>query len=647
MDVFSIILPIIYTLFGLGLIWFIVELVITIRKVRGEALTVIKDIKPTLDNVENIVTDIQPAIKKIDPLMDRVTLTIDSVNLEMIRVDEILETVTNITTNVNKTTNAIGNVTSAPADIITSVTSKIRNKISPKYASENNASALTEGQNPIAGLADVTIDAASEAFKEQQDRKAARKAHQKRILDQLDQKNEDLANAANKLSGSIIGQADADAETYAPASQQYAQPDDGSSVSSEQVSQEAADAAQPVEQVEASEPAAETETPQPTDSTMEDQTYQPTDSTIDSAVDQTVEAFQQTEGVPETDDLQATQQMEPVEQFESVDSFQAVEEPESTEPFQAEDQWDEGAFGYQDEYVHAPSMGADIAAEDTMTADSALEADPQAAEPLDFSAYVGQATQEAEPTQEMQQTQEVQPNVEESAQAFATEADGSVYENAYDIFDFESLADVSEAVQPEPEQIANQLDEQRWGQLPEDQLAAQETEQPKNQGGYVQIREEIDPNGYQMDAFASQLPQEEFNALVAQEVLHDVFGEDLLNGDLTEEDFRTMQEIMNGTFFDDHPFDPAQAANLNAAQQPIAQESAGFVPLDQDGSPQVRRVSRGSQSGSVRASSANMSSVDVTAIDPGARDATTTFYISPNGDDSDSGGIPISDIKIG
>lgn len=576
MDVFSIILPIIYTLFGLGLIWFIIELVITIRKVRGEALTVIKDIKPTLDNVENIVSDIQPAIKKIDPLMDRVTLTIDSVNLEMIRVDEILETVTNITTNVNKTTNAVGNITSAPADIITSVTSKIRSKISPKYASESTNSALTEGQNPIAGLADVTIDAASEAFKEQQDRSAARKAHQKKVFDQLDQKNEDLANAANKLSDSIIGQADTDANLYAPTS----------------------------------------------------------------------------------DEAQVTQEMQPVDQTQPEEQVQTSEQvqPDNTdqiqEQVQPEEQFEQAFASYQEEDVTAPSMGADISSDVFGEQDDtgyAFEANSDRT----FESADTFASNDDRFVDNFQNLNEI--DVEETVEDLNADLNedlnedfdlnNSVYDNAYDIFEFQSLEDMSEPVQPEPEPVIEEVTEQVWANVPAeeaadliadqglDQASDQASDQTSDRGGYFQIRrEEIETPDYDANAFASQLPQEEFNALVAQEVLHDVFGEDLMNGNLTEEDYRTMQEIMNGTFFDDLP-----AVEQNTGQPSNAQANE----------PQVRRVSSASRSGSVRASSADMSSVDVTSVDPRQTTSTSTFFISSDDNGGDSGGIPISDIRIG
>ena len=99
MDVFSIILTCVYIVVGLALIWFVVELALTMRKVRST----VQDLEPTLDNVEKMVTDLQPTITKVDPLMDRVTLTVDSVNLELMRVDGILENVTKITGGVSKT----------------------------------------------------------------------------------------------------------------------------------------------------------------------------------------------------------------------------------------------------------------------------------------------------------------------------------------------------------------------------------------------------------------------------------------------------------------------------------------------------------------------------------------------------------------
>ncbi len=216
MDVFDIILPIVYIIVGCVLAWFIVELVITVRKLRSKAVGTIDELQPTLKNIETMVGDIQPTVKKIDPLVDRVTLTVDSVNLEMMRVDAILEDVTQMTGAVSKTLDAVDNVTSAPVDIVNSVTRKVRDKFRPKYASDESIRAgLKEGEasktNPLVDFADTAIDAAGEAIKEQQEKSASRKEQQDIKDAKAEAKNEKMEATSERLAGQILDQVGADA----------------------------------------------------------------------------------------------------------------------------------------------------------------------------------------------------------------------------------------------------------------------------------------------------------------------------------------------------------------------------------------------------------------------------------------------------
>ena len=217
MEVIDFILPIVYIVVGAALIWFIVELVITIRKVRGKAMTTIDELDPTIKNIEAMVSDIQPTIKKVDPLVDRVTLTVDSVNLELMRVDEILEDVSQMTGTVSKTLTAVDNVTSAPVDIVTSVTKKVRNKFRPKYASDESVAAgIGDGSsgktNPIADFADTAIDAASEAIKEQHEKSAARKVEQDAHDAAKEAKGEKMDATSERLADQILDNVDEDSE---------------------------------------------------------------------------------------------------------------------------------------------------------------------------------------------------------------------------------------------------------------------------------------------------------------------------------------------------------------------------------------------------------------------------------------------------
>ena len=224
MEILDIILPIVYIVVGAALIWFVIELVITIRKVRGKAMTTIDELNPTIKNIETMVGDIQPTIKKVDPLVDRVTLTVDSVNLELMRVDEILEDVTQMTGTISKTLTTVDNVTSAPVDIVNSVTKKVRSKFRPKYASDESVAAgIGEGDgaktNPLVDFADTAMDAADEAIKEQREKSAARKEKRETQAAAKEAKNEKMGATSERLADQILDDVDVDADSSAEANE--------------------------------------------------------------------------------------------------------------------------------------------------------------------------------------------------------------------------------------------------------------------------------------------------------------------------------------------------------------------------------------------------------------------------------------------
>lgn len=161
MDILNIILPIVYIVVGCALVWFIVELALTVRKTKNVVTDIKKQIDPTLANVEQITTDIQP-------MMDHVQLTIDAANLEIMRVDEILADVTTITNTASKAAGAVDTVTSAPVELVNSIAGKIRAKFGGKEASaesvqlgQNKAAAAGElpQKNAVSNLVDAAGDA--------------------------------------------------------------------------------------------------------------------------------------------------------------------------------------------------------------------------------------------------------------------------------------------------------------------------------------------------------------------------------------------------------------------------------------------------------------------------------------------------------
>lgn len=220
MDVFGIVLPIVYILAGCALIWFIVELALAVRRMRATVTDLKRQVDPALDNVNRIAKQLPPIIDKVDPLMDRVTLTVDSVNLELMRVDEMLEDITQITGTVSKATTAVDSVTSAPLDIVTNMTNKVRGLFKPKYASSETADmhADEEKTNPIVDFANAAATAAGEAVREQREVQADKRQAAEKRAQENSLKDDTLRSAASVITDEVLANADTDAPSATQAS---------------------------------------------------------------------------------------------------------------------------------------------------------------------------------------------------------------------------------------------------------------------------------------------------------------------------------------------------------------------------------------------------------------------------------------------
>lgn len=180
-QILDVLLPIVYIVVGVVLVWFVVELALTFRKTRETVTEVQKQLAPTLDHVEKITAQLEPVSAKVDPLVDRVSLTVDAANLEIMRVDQILEDVSQITDSVTKTVDTVDSVASAPLDLVNSVTDKVRARFKHRGASEESvrlgsAGAPAEKASAVRDFVDATADAASATIAEQRQRRAERKA---------------------------------------------------------------------------------------------------------------------------------------------------------------------------------------------------------------------------------------------------------------------------------------------------------------------------------------------------------------------------------------------------------------------------------------------------------------------------------------
>lgn len=148
-SIVNLVLPIVFVLVGVVLIWFLVELVRTVRSARRFVVDVQKQITPTLDHVQKITDDLQPAVAKIDPLVERVSLTVDAANLELMRCDQILEDVGDVTGTISDASKAVDNMTQAPLELVTIMSDKVRSLLKGSHANAES-SALADRQAPAA-----------------------------------------------------------------------------------------------------------------------------------------------------------------------------------------------------------------------------------------------------------------------------------------------------------------------------------------------------------------------------------------------------------------------------------------------------------------------------------------------------------------
>lgn len=147
MSIFYAILIFVGVCAGIALTWFLIELVVTIRKTRNKIDEIHEQLTPTIANIEAITTKIQPAIERVDPLIERVSLTIDAANLELMRADQILENVNAITEGVSNATTAVGNIANAPAELMNKAGKKIQGVLFGSKLGSKIAGELNEGEN--------------------------------------------------------------------------------------------------------------------------------------------------------------------------------------------------------------------------------------------------------------------------------------------------------------------------------------------------------------------------------------------------------------------------------------------------------------------------------------------------------------------
>ena len=166
MEVVNSILPWLYALIAVSLIWLIVELILMVRRSREAIKEAKKSLDSAVSDMNQITTELMPALKKVDPLMDRVSLSVDAINLEILRVDEIIADIKVMSSVASKATKSIDTITSAPVDFVSGVTKKIRRRFGPKAASSESLKIgemkAEQEDSAVSKLVDALDDAVNE-----------------------------------------------------------------------------------------------------------------------------------------------------------------------------------------------------------------------------------------------------------------------------------------------------------------------------------------------------------------------------------------------------------------------------------------------------------------------------------------------------
>ena len=169
-------LPWLYGVLAIVVIWFVVELIITIRRSRVVIDDLQKSVESAATTINTISAELEPAIKKADPLMDRLSLSVDAVNLELLRLDEVMDDVKTMTSSAASATKSINSVASAPADLVNSVANKVRHRFGSKNVSketikigEERSGANEEAINNLVSAVEEAVDEAVDDVEETQE----------------------------------------------------------------------------------------------------------------------------------------------------------------------------------------------------------------------------------------------------------------------------------------------------------------------------------------------------------------------------------------------------------------------------------------------------------------------------------------------
>ncbi|MGN0075964.1 MAG: hypothetical protein ACI38Z_03205 [Parafannyhessea sp.] len=156
-------------------IWALVELALTIRKTRGavdevarSANETIEQVQPVIAKLDGAMDDLQPSIKQVDPMVAKAQDALDEANESLRRVNGILGDVSTVSGTAAGVTDAVNQVTTAAADGVSHVVSKLTGvpQQRPSHlrgASADGARAIADGARDDAGDATDSREEAAPA----------------------------------------------------------------------------------------------------------------------------------------------------------------------------------------------------------------------------------------------------------------------------------------------------------------------------------------------------------------------------------------------------------------------------------------------------------------------------------------------------
>lgn len=149
----AVVLPIVYVIVGIALVWALVELVLFLRRLGKTVSSVEEQVTPILADAKEMTESLKPAVDKVDPLVERVSLAVDAANLEIMRLDGILGDVGDITQTASQAVSAVDTVAQTPMRIVNDVSEKLRGAFKGKKASDESVALGTAGESAASGLA--------------------------------------------------------------------------------------------------------------------------------------------------------------------------------------------------------------------------------------------------------------------------------------------------------------------------------------------------------------------------------------------------------------------------------------------------------------------------------------------------------------